>query len=74
MNKGIIVPFLHATQGPYSTAVGGYESLEFTISRGLFPLLSLGVILLTAILVGRLFCGWACPIGLVQVKKKNHFF
>jgi len=62
----VIVPYLHATQGPFSTAVGAYESLEFTISKGLFPLLSLGVIYLTAISVGRVFCGWACPFGLVQ--------
>jgi len=65
-STGFIVPYLHATQAPFSSAIGGYESLEFTISKGLFPLLSLGVLFLTAILVGRVFCGWACPIGLVQ--------
>ena len=64
--KGLIVPYLWATQAPFSTAVGGYEALEYTISKGLFPLLALGTIFLTAITVGRVFCGWACPVGLIQ--------
>eukprot|EP01087_Luapelamoeba_hula_P020977 TRINITY_DN724_c0_g1_i1.p1 TRINITY_DN724_c0_g1~~TRINITY_DN724_c0_g1_i1.p1 ORF type:complete len:315 (+),score=51.02 TRINITY_DN724_c0_g1_i1:31-945(+) len=66
MGTGIIVPYLHVTQAPFSTAHGAYESLEFTIARGVFPLLVLGVIYLTASTVGRVFCGWACPFGLVQ--------
>lgn len=68
---GIIVPYLHVTQAPFSTVHGAYESLEYTIARGLFPLLVLGVIYLTAVTVGRLFCGWACPFGLVQVHSET---
>lgn len=66
-NTGLILPYLHVTQSPFSTAHGAYESLEYTIARGVFPLLVLGIIYLTAVTVGRLFCGWACPFGLVQV-------
>jgi len=29
-------------------------------------LLAIGVIYLTAITVGRVFCGWACPFGMIQ--------
>jgi len=65
-STGIIVPYLHVTQSPFSTVHGAYESLEYTIARGAYPLLVLGIIYLTAITVGRLFCGWACPFGLVQ--------
>lgn len=65
-STGLIVPYLHVTQSPWSTVHGAYESLEYTIARGVFPLLVLGVIYLTAVTVGRLFCGWACPFGLVQ--------
>ena len=60
------MPFLWPTQAPYSTAYGAYESMEFTLARGLFPFLALGVILATGVLVGRVLCGWACPMGLVQ--------
>jgi len=62
----VIVPYLHSTESPFSTAHGAYESLEYTIARGTFPLLVVGIILLTAITVGRVFCGWACPLGMIQ--------
>jgi len=65
-STGFIVPYLHVTETPFSTVHGAYESLEYTIARGLIPVLVVGVILLTAITVGRLFCGWACPFGLFQ--------
>jgi len=62
----IIVPYVYPAQAPFATVAGAFESLEFTIARGVFPLLVLGVILLTGITVGRVFCGWACPMGLLQ--------
>jgi len=62
----LIVPYLHSTQAPFSTAVGAYDALEFTISHGIFPLFVLGLIYFTAATVGKLFCGWACPLGMVQ--------
>lgn len=62
----LIVPYLHATQAPLSTVTGAYEAFEWTVSHGAFPLLTLGVIFGTAITVGKLFCGWACPLGMVQ--------
>jgi len=65
-STGIIVPYLHVTESPFSVANGAYESLEYTIARGVFPLLVLGTIYLTATTVGRVFCGWACPFGMVQ--------
>eukprot|EP01090_Pellita_catalonica_P005585 TRINITY_DN156_c0_g1_i1.p1 TRINITY_DN156_c0_g1~~TRINITY_DN156_c0_g1_i1.p1 ORF type:complete len:305 (-),score=47.76 TRINITY_DN156_c0_g1_i1:47-961(-) len=63
---GLIVPYLHVTQSPFSTVSGAFESLEYTIARGLFPVVVLGVIYITAITVGRVYCGWACPFGLFQ--------
>jgi len=62
----LVVPFLWEIQSPFSTAHGAFEALEFSITRGVFPLLVLGIIYLTAITVGRLFCGWACPFGMIQ--------
>merc|ERR1712232_190920 len=66
MGTRLIVPYLYPAQAPFATVSGAYESAEFTIARGLFPLLVLGVILLTGVTVGRVFCGWACPVGLLQ--------
>jgi len=66
VGTGIVVPYLHVTESPFSTVNGAYESLEYTIARGVFPILVLGTIYLTATTVGRVFCGWACPFGMVQ--------
>jgi len=65
-STNLIVPYLHTTEAPYSTVHGAYESLEYTIAQGLFPILVLGIIYLTAVTVGRILCGWACPLGMVQ--------
>jgi len=65
-STGIVVPYLWAAGAPFSTVHGAYEAFEFTVSQGVFPLLAIGVIYLTAITVGRVFCGWACPFGMIQ--------
>lgn len=62
----LLVPYLHSTQSPFSTAIGAYDAVEFSISHGIFPLIALGVIYLTGVTVGRVFCGWACPLGMIQ--------
>ncbi len=45
---------------------GLYESLEYTLCKGWVPLTVLAIVGLTGSAVGRLFCGWACPFGMVQ--------
>jgi len=65
-STGVIVPYLWSSGSPWSTAIGAYDALEYTITHSIFPLLALGIIYLTAVTVGRLFCGWACPVGLLQ--------
>ena len=67
-STSLVVPYLHSTQAPFSVVHGAFESLEYTISHGVFPFLVLGVIYLTAATVGKVYCGWACPIGAIQVK------
>jgi polyferredoxin len=65
-STGIIVPYLWSMGSPFSTVNSAFESLEYTIAKSVFPLLVLGVIYLTSLTVGRVFCGWACPMGMVQ--------
>lgn len=62
----LLVPYLHSTQAPYSTVIGAYDAVEYNLAHGIFPLLALGVIYLTGVTVGRVFCGWACPMGMFQ--------
>jgi len=62
----VIVPYLHSTQAPFSTVIGAYDALEYSISHGVLPLFVLGIVYLTAVTVGKLFCGWASPLGMIQ--------
>lgn len=62
----MLVPYLWPAQSPYGSVHGVYDALEYTLAQATFPILALGVIWLTAILVGRVFCGWACPLGTLQ--------
>mmetsp|Transcript_29240 Transcript_29240/g.45212 ORF Transcript_29240/g.45212 Transcript_29240/m.45212 type:complete len:296 (-) Transcript_29240:30-917(-) len=65
-STAIVVPYLWPTQAQFSTVHGGLDSLEYTITAGAVPLSVLGILLFTGSTVGRLFCGWACPIGMLQ--------
>jgi len=65
-STGIIVPYLWSTGSPFSTVHAAYDSLEYSLAKGVFPLLVLGVIGITSVTVGRVFCGWACPMGMIQ--------
>jgi len=49
------VPFVSCTSCPLTDCPGRYLQLPF-----------IGLIGLSALLSGRVFCGWACPMGLVQ--------
>lgn len=62
----IPVPFLQPSGAPYSVVRGAYDDFEGGLSHSEFPLLALGVTLLTAITVGKLLCAWACPFGFIQ--------
>ncbi|MFX1519562.1 MAG: 4Fe-4S binding protein [Promethearchaeota archaeon] len=73
----IIVPFVQPTGAPYTTVAGAYDILLTSLAFGIFPLLALGIILLTAVFFGRTFCAWACPFGFVEdllsyIRPKKH--
>jgi len=52
---------------------GGFETLgrfieqgNFIAKTGLLNLILLGLVLLSALVAGPVFCGWLCPLGAVQ--------
>jgi len=49
------VPFVSCTSCPLTDCPGRYLQVPF-----------IGLIILSALLTGRTFCGWACPMGLVE--------
>ncbi len=70
IKTGFCYPFFYCHACPYADAGCPLGTIEHGLYRGnivwkflLFPVLIIGLI---GILFGRAFCGWACPIGLLQ--------
>lgn len=56
--------------------IGVFDALQISLSSPAVPFLPIALIFLSAVVLGRLFCGWACPFGFVQdllghVRKKH---
>ena len=72
----LLYPFIHCHACPLATAACPVGILQRFIALGQVPWYPLGAITLYGIALGRAFCGWACPFGLLQdmvdkVKKKK---
>ncbi|HDI74493.1 MAG: hypothetical protein DRJ52_00165 [Thermoprotei archaeon] len=51
---------------PSSTVVCAMGALQRMLARGQVPLLVIGSLLVIGAILGRAFCGWICPFGLIQ--------
>ncbi|MEW6070526.1 MAG: 4Fe-4S binding protein, partial [Candidatus Thermoplasmatota archaeon] len=71
---GLIFPFFYCHQCPLATATCPIGALEHGIIKKCPELLLylLGFVALIGIIFGRLFCGWACPIGFLQDIVSTH--
>ncbi len=64
--KSICLPVLNCHSCPLSVfgcpigVIGQFSALH------LFPLLTIGLLMVFGALLGRFFCGWCCPFGLLQ--------
>lgn len=72
----VLLPVLQSLGVPQKTVGGAFGALQLMLYEVVFPWLPLAAFFLTAILVGRALCGWACPFGFVQdllgyVKRKH---
>jgi len=75
LKTGFCYPFFYCNACPAATSACPLRSLElsvydiykkpgnFSLKLLLFPLLILGIV---GVFSGRAFCGWVCPIGLLQ--------
>lgn len=61
----IILPIVSPFGNPYTTVGGAWAFLEIMITAGVFPAFAIMTIALSALLVGRFFCGWVCPLGTI---------
>lgn len=68
---GLIYPFLYCYQCPTASASCPIGILEHAVTAPLLLIYFFGFIGLIGIVFGRLFCGWACPIGSLQDILRN---
>jgi len=59
-------PIEQSVASPFTTIPGVLDILQLRVTSAEFPYLEIAIILLTAVFLGRLFCGWVCPFGLIQ--------
>ncbi len=59
-------PIVAPPGAPFTTVWGGFSEIQYLLAQGHFPFLALGVFFLTGALLGRMFCGWVCPVGFWQ--------
>lgn len=59
-------PIAMPAGAPFGIMWGGLDAIQFIFAQGQFPFLVFGIFFLTGATVGKLFCGWACPVGFWQ--------
>jgi ferredoxin-type protein NapH len=64
--KGSCTPFLNCHACPAATFSCPVGTLQHYMSVHRFPFLLVGQLGLVGMLVGRMACGWLCPVGLFQ--------
>ncbi len=60
------LPVLVSINSPWTASVGALDLIQISLRDAVLPISVLASIFITGALVGRIFCGWACPIGFIQ--------
>lgn len=64
--KHVPVPVLHCYACPLAAGACPIGTLQFFLVSGQIPFLTLGLLALFGLLLGRFFCGYLCPFGFLQ--------
>lgn len=72
----VLLPIIGTLGTPQKTVGEAFGALQFMLFELMIPWLALASFILTAAIVSRSLCGWACPFGFVQdllgyVKKRH---
>jgi len=64
--KGVCLPFLYCHSCPTAGFACPLGAMQNYAALHQFPFLLVGHLAIIGLLVGRMVCGWVCPVGLVQ--------
>ncbi len=64
--KCFTFPVLNCYSCPLAVVACPIGTLQFFFTTGNVPYLTLGIIGVTGVMVGRMTCGWLCPFGFLQ--------
>ncbi len=72
----LLPPVLQSSGSPASTVGDPFAVMQYMFYEAVFPWLPLASFLISAVLLGRMLCGWVCPFGFIQeilgfVKRKH---
>ena len=65
-NGNLIFPFLQSPRDAMSSGTGILEFIIFSFIQGDFPFLLIGLLIILILITSKFFCGWICPVGLIQ--------
>jgi polyferredoxin len=85
LKTGFICPFLYCYGCPFATFGCPIGSLQNFIVYRKFPFFIIGSLGIYGTILGRAFCGWACPLGTLhdmlsptyrrrKIKTRNHWY
>jgi polyferredoxin len=60
------IPILSPLQAPFAAIAGSFDTIQRTLTTGVFPFFTIGAMIIILTIIGRAGCGWACPLGMFQ--------
>ncbi|MFW9793715.1 MAG: 4Fe-4S binding protein, partial [Candidatus Thorarchaeota archaeon] len=60
------IPILAPLEAPFGAIAGSFDIMIREFSSGIYPVFTIGAMIIILIVVGRAPCGWICPIGTIQ--------
>ena len=66
ITKYLVLPIIQPYGSPFSFGSSAFIVIENALTSGLFPYFAIGLIVIIALIMGRWFCGWVCPFGLIH--------